>query len=180
MRTIIIPFLPRYNRENISEQPVEKLVNAAWQFSQCALWPEQTLDLLEDGDTRAYIREYFTAATDKKRAFTALIQRVILTQKYVRRDRERFLPQPSIWFNRRYPFGFAGTLPWLHNVEQQRKEVPGYLAHIEALAHGYYDYIVRPSTRRFNRCREKMLRHRANSLLQLFYNTVIHLNYVRA
>lgn len=180
MRTIIIPFLPRYSREAATEPPVEKLVNAAWAFARCALWPEQDFDMLEDGDTRAYIREYFTASTNRKRAFHALIQRVVLTQKYIRRERERFLPAPSVWFNRRYPFGFAGTLSWLHNVEQQRKEVPGYLAHIEALAHGYYEYAVRPCTRRFNRCRRTLLRHRATSLLQLFYNTVIHINYVCA
>ena len=180
MATLIIPFLPRYKREDFAAPQLEKLVNTAWKFSHCALWPEQEIDLVEEEATRDYIREYFTASTDKKRAYTALIQRVVLTQKYIRRDRERFLPQPSVWFNRRYPFGFAGTLAWLQRVEQQRKEVPGYLAHIEALAHGYYDYMVRPSLRRFNRCRDKMLRHRATSLLQLFYNTVIHLNYVRA
>ena len=180
MRTIIIPFFPRQDRESLLTPQLEKLVNTAWKFSQCALWPEQELSPVEEEAARGYIREYFTASTDRKRAFTALIQRVILTQKYLRRDRERFLPQPSIWFNRRYPFGFAGTLPWLHRVEQQRKEVPGYLAHVEALAHAYYSYMLRPSIQRFNRCREKMLRHGAHSLLQLFYNTVIHLDYVRA
>ena len=174
MSAIIIPFFPSYGRDVDQITRTEQLVNAAWKFAQCALWAEQSFSRDDEDATKEYIREYFIAANNDKRAFIALIQRIVLTQKYANRTSDRFLPSPSVWFNRRYPFGFAGTLNWLRNVEQQRKEVPGYLAHIQALADGYYRYTVKPTKKSFDRCRASLLEHKAPILLQLFYTTVAH------
>ena len=180
MAKLIIPFVPHRRGPEPQTLRVEKLVNAAWKFAHCALWPEQEFSREEHEATKIYIREYFNAATDNKRAFKALIQRVILARNYVQGGKDRFLPEPSVWFNRRYPFGFAGTLAWLQKVEKQRLEVPGYLAHIEAMAHGFYRYSVLPTELRLNRCREQLLHYRADNLLQLFYSTLVHTHYVRA
>lgn len=181
MSAIIIPFFPVYDQSKESADcRLYILVNAAWNFAKCALWPEQTFTSEEVDATMDYIVEYFRAAPDQKRAFIALIQRIILTQKYVSRSPERSIPMPSVWFNRRYPFGFAGTLNWLRKAEQRRKEVPGYLAHIELLARGYYRYTIQPSKLAINQCRTRLIEHGAHSLLQLFYNTIIHVNYIRA
>lgn len=180
MAAKIIRFFPKHFRKEAKTSTQEKLVNAAWKFAHCALWAEQSFTREEEDATKAYIREYFAAATDGKRAFTALIQRIILTQKYLLRSADRYLPQPSVWFNRACPHGFAGTLAWLSRVEQQRRQVPGYLAHVEALAQGYYSYTGSPDAAHFNRCREKLLQLRTPGLLQLFYNTIIYTNYLSA
>ena len=177
---MVIPFNPLHRANEPQDLRIERLVNAAWGFAHCALWPEQVFSKEEQEATKSYIREYFNAATDNKRAFKALIHRVVLTRNYVQGSKDRFLPEPSVWFNRRYPFGFAGTLAWLQKVERQRLEVPGYLAHIEALADGFYRYSLSPTTLRLNRCREQLLQHRADNLLQLFYNTIVHTQYLRA
>lgn len=177
---MVIPFNPLRRAKEPQDLRIERLVNAAWKFAHCALWPEKEFPKEEHEATKNYVREYFNAATDYKRAFKALIQRVILTRNYVQGGKDRFLPEPSVWFNRRYPFGFAGTLAWLQKVERQRLEVPGYLGHIEALAHGFYRYSVLPTKLRLNKCREQLLHYGADNLLQLFYNTIVHTNYIRA
>lgn len=168
----------RVRTEELKDGFQELLINAGWKLAHCALWPEQSFDADEERAVKEYIREYFTAAVDLRRAFISFIQRIVLTQKYAFRSQEGSLPKPSIWFNNRYPFGFIGTLLWLHGVELQRKEVPGYLAHIEELAYGYFQYSIYPSIARFRRCRKKLLQHHATSLLQLFYNTIIYSNFL--
>lgn len=180
MAKLIIPFFPRIRREEVGTTRFNRLIQAAWKFAHCALWPEQTISSAEEEMVIAYITEYFSAATDKKRAFKALIQRVILTRNYVLSDLTRYVTTPAVWFNRRYPFGFAGTLAWLYKVEQQRKEIPGYLAHIEAFAQGFYHYAVRPTDQHISECREVILEHRADSLLQLFYSTIVHAQNLRS
>lgn len=164
----IIPFLPSYRIEESKVKDIEPLSIAAWEFARCALWPELHFTPKQVDEVMRYIRDYFKAANGKKRAFTALCERVILTQKYISKSAERFVPMPFVWFNCRYPFGFAGTLSWLYRVEQRRKEVPGYLAHIEALAEGYYNYSMKPTKRALSRFKDKMLSVHAPSLFPLF------------
>lgn len=180
MSAIIIPFYPEHIHEQVSFPVPETLVSAAWNFAQCALWPTRHFTRAEEDEVKKYIREYLTAATKKRRAFTALCQRVVLTQKYIAAAPNRYVPDPAVWFNRSYPFGFAGTLLWFHNIERRRKEVPGYLAHIEALANGYYEYVTKPTPQVFGKCRNALLKREAHSLLQLFYNTIAQSAYNRA
>lgn len=181
MAAIIIPFSPVYDTLDSVKRPhIELFTHAAWEFARCALWPDQHLSFEEIEDAKAYIREYFKAATGKKRPFTALCQRVVLTQKYLRKSPSRYVPKPSVWFNRRYPFGFAGTLPWLYRVEQQRKLVPGYLAHIEALADGYYEYAMKPTKKAYKRCRQELGHYHATTLIELLDATVNAKKYNRA
>ena len=180
MAKLIIPFIPRHRREEARKSRLDRLVNAAWKFAHCALWPEQQIHSTEEEMVMEYITEYFTAATDQKRAFKALIQRIILTRNYIQSGQSRYVPGPAVWFNRRYPFGFAGTLAWLKKVEQQRLEVPGYLAHLEAFARQYCLYAIKPTGLHIRKCREVILQHHADSLLQLFYSTIVHTHFLRA
>lgn len=168
--TIIIPFFPQYRKEPSNKKEIEPLALAAWDFARHALWPEQQFTTKQVDAVMRYIREYFKAATGKRRAFTALCERVILTKKYISNSPDdRFVPAPAVWFNRRYPFGFAGTLSWFKNVEQRRKEVPGYLGHIEELAEGYYAYAMKPTKKALLRFRARMEHYHAPSLQDLFH-----------
>lgn len=180
MARFIISLIPRHRREEAKKARLNQLVSAAWKFAHCALWPERKITHSDELMVVDYITEYFTAAIDQKRAFKALIQRVLLTRNYVQSAQDRYVPEPVVWFNRRYPFGFAGTLAWLHKVEQERKEVPGYLGHLEAFAQCFYACALRPSEHHIGKCREVILQYQAESLLHLFYSAIVHLHYLRA
>jgi hypothetical protein len=180
MSAIIISFNPYYGSQIDAMASVDKLANAAWQFAYSALWPEENLSRTEVEATKDYIREYFLAAKSNHRAFIAMIQRIVLTRNYLNHSEDRSLPDPSIWFNRRYPFGFAGTLPWLRGVEDQRAQIPGYLGHVLALAENYYRYARKPSPKNFERCRQALLNRQAHHLLEILYSTVAHTIHNRA
>jgi hypothetical protein len=180
MDTIIIPFFPAYARNEARETDINKLTDAAWRFAQNALWTEQLLPTREVTLTKNYIQEYLIEATDKKRAFTALCQRVLLAQRYIANGAGRFVPPPSVWFNRYYRFGFAGTLDWLYGVEQQRRLIPGYLAHIEAQADDYYHYATKPRSECMGKSRRNRMRRHASSLIKLVYITIINGKNIRA
>lgn len=180
MSAKIIPLYPEHFSEQASYPVAETLVSGAWNFARSALWPTRHFTRPEEDEVKKYIRDYLSAATKKRRAFTALCQRVMLTQKYIAAAPNRYVPDPAVWFNRSYPFGFAGTLLWFRNVERRRKEVPGYLAHFETLANGYYEYVFKPSPQVFGKCRNALLKREAHSLLQLFYNSVAQASYNRA
>ncbi len=156
---------------------IDKLSNAAWCFAHAILWPQQTFSKEDINRTLESIQSYFELAKDKKKAFTSFCERIILTDRYVSARPERYVPTPSVWFNRNYEFGFAGTKSWYHRLQIQREEIPGYLQQISVIASSYHDYSLKPSAKVFTRCRKKLLELKAYKLLQYFYNSIIHLNY---
>lgn len=174
----IIQFTPEENT-NCKEQVIaqDKHSTAAWNFAHTILWPEQTFSKEDIKSTLDSINSYFDLAANKKKAFICFCERIILTEQYVCARPERYVPNPSVWFNRNYEFGFAGTKSWYQRVQLKREEIPGYLQQISVIANYYLEYSLNPSARIFTRGRKKLLELRAYELLQYFYNTIIHLNY---
>ena len=177
---MIIRFYPVHAaRETDNESYLRTLTNGAWSFAHSILWKEQQFSNEELFYAKRLIRNYFDMANDHKKAFIAFCERVILTSRYISSKNDWVLPVPSIWLNRNYEYGFAGTKNWLEKVNAKRKEVPGYLKHINTLAKYFYCYIKKPSEHTFNDCRDRLVEQNAYSLLQHFYNTVIHYNYIK-
>jgi hypothetical protein len=179
MKTMIIPFYPVHEAKKNDENYFRTLCNGAWSFAHTVLWKEQVFTNDELYKAKQFIREYFELATDYRTAFIAFCERVILTSRYVSADPNRFVPSPSLWFNKNYEHGYIGTRNWLRRVKERRAQVPGYLKHLSTLAQFYYQYLQNPSETSFNQCREKLLEQNAFSLLQHFYNTIIHYNYIK-
>lgn len=180
MKTIIIPFYPIHDPKNVDDLNYFKtLCNGAWSFAHTVLWKDQQFNNDELYAAKQFIRNYFELANDYRIAFIAFCERVMLTSRYVTADETRFVPSPGIWFNKSYEHGFVGTRSWLKCVTERRSIKPGYLKHLKILAQYYYEYLQSPCELSFNECRERLIDFRAYSLIQHFYNTVIHYNYIK-
>ena len=174
MEPKIIPFLPA---QAPGTTKINRLVEAAWNFAHAILWKDLQFAPSEIEDAKTHIRYYFMEADNKKNAFLAFCERIILTDKYIRAGEGRYVPSPSVWFNRYFEHGFRGTKSWYRSVEAKRKEVPSYLKHFSILARHYYAYVLRQTPGTIQSCRHKLLLLNAKSMLQIFYNTIVHFNY---
>ena len=171
----IIPLIPVLLHSRKQPQlNADKLSDAAWNFAHTILWPEQEFSREDLSRAMESIHSYFEQARDKKKAFTVFCERIILTHKFVSALSCRFVPNPSVWFNRNYEHGFAGTKSWYQQVQLKREDIPGYLQHISVIACYYLDYTLNPSSKVFHSCRKKLLELKAYGLLQYFYNAIIH------
>jgi len=181
MRTSkIIPLIPALLLSRKQPQlTADKLSHAAWNFAHTILWPEQEFSREDLSRAMESIHSYFEEAKDKRRGFTVFCERIVLTHKFVSAGSCRFVPNPSVWFNRNYEHGFAGTKSWHQQVELKREDIPGYLQHISVIASYYLEYTLKPSSKVFHKCRKKLLALNAAGLLQHFYNAIIHLTYSR-
>ena len=177
MSAKIIPLVPS-GQAGKEQTELAKYIQAAWSFAYCILWQEQQFPKGETERAKQHIQHYFECAADKKTAFKAFCERIVLTNRFLSAEKSRFVPLPSIWLNRNYEHGFAGTKSWFQNIQVKRQEVPGYLQHISVIADQYLQYTLRPSAKVFNTCRRKLLELKACGLLQHFYNSIIHLNYI--
>lgn len=177
MNTRTIPLMPAARQRGRTE--IIEYCRGAWSYASTILWPEQQFDSQELERAKVCIQNYFDNAEDQQTAFVTFCQRIILTHRYVSAQPGRFVPNPSIWFNINYPQGFAGTREWLANIEKKRQEIPGYLQHVLTAAEQFVEYIEHPTTKSFNTCRKKLIAQKANSLLQFFYNAILHFNYIK-
>lgn len=155
------------------------LSKVAWNFAHAILWSEQKFSDEEVKATKEHLLTYFKEATHRKKALVAFCERIIITEKYQATKEVKVLPAPSVWFNPKYYQGFAETKGWYDCIQEKRKEVQGYLKHYTVLALHYYLYSLHPSQSILSQCRDKLMVLKAKSILELFYKTIYHFNYIK-
>jgi len=166
---------------NIFQQPQQKtnskLVNAIWGAVSFSLWPYKTFDSSEVDYFKALIGEHFLNGRDAKNNFKEIIERVCLAKRYVARKRGRYISKPQDYLNVHYPLGLAGTAAWLQQVNVVRKDVPEYNKGISTLAKALLAFIDSPAITTYHKGRKHLLDQNQFDLLQVFNNTIIHLEY---
>ena len=166
---------------NIFQQPQQKaistLVNAIWGAVSTSLWPYKTFDNSEVTYFKELIAEHFLNGREAKRNFKEIIERVCLAKRYLARKRGRYISKPQDYLNVHYPLGLAGTAAWLQQVNVVRKDVPEYNKGISTLAKALIAFLDNPTILVYHKGRRQLLEQKQFDLLQIFNNTIIHLEY---
>lgn len=178
MKTKMIELMPPKKKYGQRRMNVYYLSKVAWNFAHAILWSEQKFTDDEIRDTKEHLIAYFRDAPHRKKALIAFCERIILTEKHMAAKDQKVLPTPSVWFNPNYHQGFAETKSWYQGIEEKRIEVPGYLKHYTVLALHYYLYSLQPSKGILSQCRDKLMELKAKTILELFYKTIYHFNYI--
>jgi hypothetical protein len=153
---------------------LEHLVNTAWNFAYCALWNSTQFSTREMDAAKERICEYLTLARDPRRAFLTFCQRVLLARQYVRSGAGRYVPLPSIWLDKDYEAGFAGTKSWYTEIRIMRSSLPNFKAEIKALAEAVLEFSEEPTVQNYQYWRTYFIDKEAPGLLQLFQVSAIH------
>jgi hypothetical protein len=180
MEKRIISLVPAYRRGVRARLKREQLTIAAWNFAHSLLWDKQPFGDTETEYAKRQITAYFRVTDEKKKAFIAFCERVILAQKYHSANPAQATPSPAVWFNPLNSQGFPATKNWCQQVQEKRAAEPAYLRHIAVMSLYYYRYTVCPSAEIFNRCTKKLQKLKAPLMLQQFYNTIVHYDHLAA
>ena len=166
---------------NIFQQPhqkqTSKLINAIWGAVSASLWPYKNFDKSEIDYFKELIGEHFLNGRDAKKNFKEIIERVCLAKRYLARKRGRYISKPQDYLNVHYPLGLAGTAAWLQQVNVVRKDVPEYNKGISTLAKALISFIDNPTINTFHRGRKQLADQNQFDLIQIYNNTIIHLEY---
>jgi hypothetical protein len=154
-----------------------KLINCLWSVAQAGLWPNQTFSEKEKLALKELIADHFYNGKSNKRNFKELLERICLAKRYVARKRGRYISKPQDWLNIHYPLGLAGTSAWLERVNEVRSDVPEYNKGIQTFAKAVLSIIESPGENTFHKCRKQLIAQRQFDLLQVFYTTIINLQY---
>lgn len=103
-----------------------------------------------------YVRDYFSLIKHESfkrkfvdQAYDDFCKRVVLAKRYVERSPDRFIPVPSIWFNKHFPHGFCGTLSWLRKVNANKITLSRYMKKLSAFCAVYKQYLNDPNVHNY-------------------------------
>ncbi len=159
---------------------VEDLVNAAWNFAYSSLWNSTQFSAREIYNSKEKIEEYFTLAKNPRKAFLSFCQRVLLARQYVNAAKGRYMPLPSVWFDKNNEYGFVGTKQWYTQIKNVRVSLPAYKEEIKALAEAVLEYSEEPTLQNFTYWRSYFIEKGTPGLLNLFQVAAINQQYIRA
>ena len=152
---------------------VKQLVDSAWNFAYNSLWSMNIFSGREIEAAKARIDEYLTLAKSPRKAFLSFCQRVLLARHYVNSVKGRYIPLPSIWFDRDNQSGFVGTKKWFQEIKAVRQSLPNYKHEIKALAEAVLEFSDEPSINNYQYWRQYFIDKETPGLLNLFQVTAI-------
>jgi hypothetical protein len=155
----------------------ERFIRASWIAAHSIFWNGQIFNKTEKDEFKQLIAQHFDERSTCRENFRDLVERFCLAKRYVARKEGRYIGRPANWLNIHYPSGLVGTEQWLLDVKQQRETVPHYNEGIATLARGLQLYVNTPCAMIFRHYRRLLIEQKQFDLLQIFYNTVLNLQY---
>jgi hypothetical protein len=155
----------------------EKRIEQFWLLCHATFWNAQQFTDAEVNEFKELIREHFKRNRNVDSVFKQLVERVCLAKRYVTRRKGRYISKPIDWLNINYVNGLAGTAGWYKVVEEQRETVPHYNEGIALLAKAVYRFCETRNIVEMINFRKDLIRLKQHDLLQIYMNTIMHIQY---
>ena len=172
----LVPIEKEQREQSIKKNELNRLVNAAWHFAYSALWHHELIQPKEIEACKEFISHYFQLYGNSKEALPCFCERILLAKEYFQHYPHYKVP-PTVWLHHNNDEGFASTLTWYQQLLVRRQLVPDFRKDLQVITHCYMQYALKPTAVFVKECRNKLLALRCNDLLQVFYNSIIHIHY---
>jgi len=158
------------------QQQKDRLIDSAWWFAYTTLFSNQTYSETEIKKFKFQIREHFEGFKSPQKAFKNFCERIVLAKWYIEKHKLYRIEFPSVWLNKNYEYGFTQTAIWQKKIDDKRVLIADHHKGLSTIAKAIMVYTLNPSQTIFLFYRNQFLIRNEYKLLQLFYNTIIHLN----
>lgn len=155
----------------------EIVIENLWLICKASFWNTQLFSNEEEKEFKALLAEHFKGSKNIELTFKQLVERVCLTKRYLSRKKGRYISKPIDWLNINYKNGLSGTLSWYKVVQEQRETVPHYNEGISLLAKALLKYADKRNILDMLHYRRELIRLKQHDLLQLFMNSIMHIQY---
>ncbi|HEV8283831.1 MAG TPA: hypothetical protein VGQ09_05960 [Chitinophagaceae bacterium] len=156
---------------------IDDLVTASWNFAYTALWNTSIFSASEIEQAKTIIKDYLTASKNPEKGYSAFVQRILLTRHYLNNNPNKFVPLPSLWFDRENLNGFAGTKEWYLSMLAVRESLPMYKIELKAFAEAILEMQEDNSSQNFHYWRNYFIERKTPGLLNLFLSTIANQQY---
>lgn len=165
-----------------STNETSKYVNAAWLFAWAVLWDGKNISDEEIGYSQKHLHDFFTLKSTSgaepchEKHLSIFCQRITLTRMYLDYKPGQFIPEPAIWFDKGYTYGFAGTRKWFLEIHEARKQNPLFREELIQLAAFFREYIETKSIAVLNKAGDYFLKKGHTHLMKIFSGCISKIN----
>ena len=156
----------------VTAESIEMMTDAAWNITLTSLWNCAQLSKNEKFGTRRYIKQFLTNSGDPYNVYLEFTQRILLTREYLIKNEDKYVPQPSKWFDIDNVNGFAGTRRWFIRMEDVRKAFPLYRHQFKALPEAVLEMFEQPTASIFHYWRSWFIEREKQAAANLFLSTI--------
>lgn len=145
---------------------------AAWHALYAILYNGCTFSSAEIDASKALIRQHLLQAPDAEAEYINMVQRILLTRRYLSGNSSRYVPTPAKWLDPQNANGFTGTETWFSNLETFRQKQPLFKITYKAFAEAILEMAIEPTATNFHYWRSYFIERNANTLANLFLATI--------
>jgi hypothetical protein len=156
---------------------VQQATHTIWVFAYTALWNGETFSAQEISAAKTHITNVLMQSGSVQNNYEETIQRILLTRNYLHNHPQKFVPQPSEWFNPKNVNGFAGTSAWYEKIAIKRKALPLYKHHWLILAAAIQELSNNLTAHTFHNWRTYFAVSNNQQLLNLFLSFAANASY---
>lgn len=157
-------------------QQTARLTEMAWQIAYTSLWNGTEFSANEINEAKTFIRNFIVNGSPLK-AYSELVQRVLLARQYILSHTGTYAPCPSRWFSPQNNRGFSGTQRWYHQLAATRTRMPQYQLHLKAFPEAVQDTLASGKAGDFHYWRSWFAERGAQATLNLFLSVLANIKY---
>lgn len=162
-------------------QPTEiltdKLINCLWHVAKGSLWMNCDYSSEEISHFKELLAQHFYNGKNSKQNFRELVQRIFLTKFFELSEGGSYPTKPQNWLSIHYPKGLSQESEWQDKLNEIKKEEHLHDQGIMTLSKGILKYHDCPDQIVFNRYRRLLIKQKQYDLLEIFYRTIINLQF---
>lgn len=147
-------------------------------FSNAVLWPDITFSERSRQELLPLIEQHFRGSQDIDQRFRELIERTVLGRCWVDEKAYRFIPEPKKWFNNDRIDGLYSTHTLYGKMLTMRNSMPLYEVGISLLSTAVQRYFDDRNILDVTACRQAFILFHRLDLLQYYYNTIMHIQFI--
>jgi len=153
-------------------EQLNELSHTAWLIAYTALWNGETFSAAEKEKATGLLKDFIKQQANPKKAFSELVQRILLARQYILTHPGTYAPIPTEWLNPANTKGFAGTQRWFASLETMRQSLPLYKLPLKAFGEAVLETRQSCAARDFHYWRSYLCEHNCQGLLNLFLSVV--------
>jgi len=159
------------------EEVAERFISNSLTCMMAVLYPNYMMWQQENQLVKGYLKLYYAncktykAFADRSGEFT---KRVVLTQNFILKYPNRYVPSPAKWLNPMNPTGFCGTKKWFEEWKTGEAQNKDYNANKKTLVEVMQRFEKTPDTKTFENGMRLLKKKRDTRLADMFSSFVLN------